>query len=215
VRIIIKPVGAIVLLLAIGVLSFLVLFRGKSGGSNPVADKAGKAAASAVKSSSGGVGPTPAGSAIIDPDGMRWTLVTQPPANATMTDVVPAEKPGGNTHAIKLNVTAVDAAKYWSAQLIKRVPQEVPANRSMEIRFWARSATSTSVYVVFEEGQSPHAADVSQVVKFTPEWKEYTIPFLTKKDHSQVHANFCFKAGIAPGETEFSNVHVRDLGATN
>ena len=153
------------------------------------------------------------GSSVIDPNAAHWTLATQKPAVATMKMINDADVPSGDPHALHMEVTSVDPVKYWAAQLIKSVPDEVHADRSMTVRFWGRSKTSTPVYIVFEEGQPPHAAELSKVVKLTPDWKEYSLPFRTTKDHVDIHANFCIKAGIAAGEFDISQMRVNDLGA--
>lgn len=154
-----------------------------------------------------------AGNPLIAPDAEKWTLSIQKPAAAQMTMYKDPSLPGeGGAPALHLVVKSVDPVKYWSAQLIKRVPNAVEANHAMIVRFWGRSKTQTPAYIVFESGESPHFAELSQVVRFTPEWKLYECPFVTTKDHTDIHANFCVKAGIAVGEIDLSNMEVNDNG---
>lgn len=152
------------------------------------------------------------GDRLIIPDAEKWTLSIQKPATAEMSLFVDTSL-AGDSHALHLVVKSVDPVKYWAAQLIKRVPNAVEANHSMIVRFWGRSKTSTPAYIVFEAGESPHASELSQVVHFTPDWKLYECPFITNKDHTDIHANFCVKAGISPGEIDLSNMEVNDNGA--
>lgn len=219
-RVILKPGGLALIAIAFVLLATVALMRrdsrsGATGNaetgktaSKPASPKAFDSGATSSDSNS------KSGSSIIVPTDRQWSLVTQPPAEAQkslfVTDDVPSN-PG--MHALHLTVTAVDSGKYWSAQLVKSVPASVPAGRSMVARFWGRSKANTPVYIVFEEGNSPHAAELSKQVSLTPDWKRYELPFRTSKDHTDVHANFCLKAGIQPGELEVADVHLDDLGA--
>lgn len=153
------------------------------------------------------------GDPLIVPDAEKWTLSSQKPAAAEMTMFLDNSLPS-DPHALHLMVKSVDPVKYWAAQLIKRVPNAVEAKHSMTVRFWGRSKTRTPAYIVFEDGASPHASELSQVVHFTPDWKLYECPFVTTKDHTDIHANFCVKAGISPGEIDLSNMQVNDNGIT-
>jgi len=214
-RIVIKPAGAALLLLAIGTLVVLLVKKNQSAAANAGAGKTPTAvgAKAGAVTGSGRPRPKPSGEAIIDPLEKKWALLTQPPAKATTKEFVADDMPGGtNTHAVHLEVSEVDSSKYWCAQLLKQVPRPIEAGHKMEVRFWGRSKKSTSVYVVFEEGETPHAADLSKVVQFTPDWKEYTLEFQTNKDHTAVPANFCIKAGIMPGEIDISDIRVYDFG---
>jgi hypothetical protein len=152
------------------------------------------------------------GASLIDPTRQEWTLVTQKPAAASMKLQTSPDLPAGQQHSLRLEVTSVDPNKYWCAQLLKTVPQAVEGNHNLVVQFWGRSAKKTSVYVVFEEGVSPHASELQKQVRFTPEWRQYQYPFRTTKDHTDVHATFCVKAGIEPGEIEIANMHVVDNG---
>ena len=151
------------------------------------------------------------GDRLIVPEAEKWTLSVQKPADAQMSMFQDKSLPA-DPHALHLVVKSVDPVKYWSAQLIKRVPNAVEANHTMTVRFWGRSKTRTPAYIVFEAGESPHFAELSQVVRFTPEWKLYECPFVTTRDHTDIHANFCVKAGIAVGEIDLSNMEVNDNG---
>ena len=152
------------------------------------------------------------GSSLIDPNKQEWTLVTQKPAVAAMKLQTSTDLPAGLQHSLHLDVKAVDPNKYWCAQLLKTVPQAVEGNHNLTVQFWGRSEKKTAVYIVFEEGVSPHASELQKQVRFTPEWRQYQFPFRTTKDHTDVHATFCVKAGIEPGEVDIANMHVVDNG---
>jgi hypothetical protein len=152
------------------------------------------------------------GASLIDPTRQGWSLATQKPAAATMKLQVSPELPAGSQHSLHLEVTAVDPNKYWCAQLLKKVPQAVEGNHNLTVQFWGRSVKKTAVYVVFEEGLSPHTAELQKNVRLTPEWRQYQFPFRTTKDHTDTHANFCIKAGLEVGEIEIANMHVVDNG---
>lgn len=217
-RIVIKPAGAALLLLAIGTLVVLLVKKGQApapgAGKTPVGASSAKGATAAGKvSGSSRPRPKPSGDAIIDPLEKKWALLTQPPAKAKMEEFKADDMPGGtNPHAVHLEVSEVDTSKYWCAQLLKQVSRPIEAGHKLEVRFWGRSKQKTSVYVVFEEGETPHAADLSKVVQFTPDWQEYTMEFSTIKDHTAVPANFCIKAGIMPGEIDIADIRVYDFG---
>lgn len=153
------------------------------------------------------------GASLIDPTKQEWTLMTQKPAAGTMKLQISSDLPAGQQHSLHLDVTAVDPNKYWCAQLLKTVPQAVEGNHNLTVQFWGRSVKKTAVYIVFEDGISPHTAEFQKQVRFTPEWRQYQFPFRTTKDHIETHATFCVKAGIEPGEIEIANMHVVDNGA--
>jgi hypothetical protein len=92
--------------------------------------------------------------------------------------------------------------------MIKEVPQDVLAGKNMVVHFWGRSLQNTPVWLIFEEGKSPHTPELQQKVTLTPEWKQYELPFRTSRDHINPHANFCIKAGIQAGEIEVAGIYV-------
>ncbi|MES2464755.1 MAG: hypothetical protein V4671_29680 [Armatimonadota bacterium] len=194
-RIILKPAGLAILLCAVVGLALLAFGRFSSRVGSTAAEKPEKLT----------------GSRLISPEAEKWTLSTQKPAAAKMSMFLDKSLKG-DPHALHLVVTAVDPVKYWSAQLIKRVPAPVEANHDMIVRFWGRSKTKTPAYIVFEEGASPHTTELNKVVRFTPEWKLYECPFVTTKDHTDIHANFCVNAGISPGEIDLASMEVNDRG---
>lgn len=205
-RIIIKPVGAIFLVIALVTLAGLLFTKTrptKEAGATP---SAGKSSGSIGKAGSGKR--FSGGNSVIDPESTKWNLVTQPPAQAKMEDTIVNELPGSNKHAVHLTVTQVDPAKFWCAQMIKEVPQDVKSGKEMAVHFWGRSVQNTPVWVIFEEGKSPHTPELQQKVMLTPEWKQYELPFRTTRDHISPHANFCIKAGIQAGEIEVSGIYV-------
>ncbi|MBC8137614.1 MAG: hypothetical protein H8F28_17160 [Fibrella sp.] len=199
-RIIIKPIGAIFLVIALVTLAGLLFTKSrqtKFAGAAPTSSKSNKSSRlSGAKIS------------VIDPESTKWNLVTQPPAQATMENTIVAELPGTNKHAVHLRVSQVDPAKFWSAQMIKEVPQDVKSGKEMVVHFWGRSVQNTPIWMIFEEGKSPHTPELQQKVILTPEWKQYELPFRTTRDHIAPHANFCIKAGIQAGEIEVAGIYV-------
>jgi hypothetical protein len=222
-RVVLKPAGLAVILLALVGMASLVVWQASNNKGGGVVGGASAPAAGAKpaddgqKLASGSVetGPVDFSKAklVIDPTAQPWTLATQPPAQATKNEFNADDLPGDIKHAVRLSVTQVDPAKFWCAQLIKVVPQPIGPGRNLAVRFWARSKTSTPVHVVFETGDVPHEPELDKVIAFTPEWKEYTLRFKTRLDHTDVNANFCLKAGIKPGEVEISEVRVADFGS--
>lgn len=201
-RIIIKPVGAIFLVVALVTLAGLLFAKSRS-------TKVAGASPTSTKSASGNTTRrSNASNSVINPESTKWNLVTQPPAQAVMENTIVAELPATNKHAVHLTVTQVDPAKFWSAQMIKEVPQDVKAGKNMVVHFWGRSLQSTPVWLIFEEGKSPHTPELQQKVTLTPQWKQYELPFKTTRDHIAPHANFCIKAGIQPGEIEVAGIYV-------
>lgn len=145
---------------------------------------------------------------VIHPDNGKWSLRQQAPAQATMTEIVSQEIPGSNKHAVHLVVSAVDPKKFWAAQILKGVPQDIRANQKMVVRFWGRSALGTPIWVFFEAGKPPRTPELQKQITLSPTWTQYSIPFHTKSDHVDPHADFCIKAGIKPGVVEVAGIHV-------
>lgn len=148
---------------------------------------------------------------IIQPDDGKWSLRKQAPAEATIKETVVEDLPIDNKHAVHLVVTAIDPAKFWAAQLVKDVPQDVRANRNMVVHFWGRSKQSTPIWLIFEEGKPPHTPELQQKVTLSPEWKQYELPFRTTRDHINPHGSFCIKAGIQAGEIEVAGIYVDEI----
>lgn len=200
-RIIIKPIGAIFLVIALVTMAGLLFMKSRPTTNADAAPASKKSKKSSTRLS----GPT---TSVIDPESTKWKLVTQPPAQAAMEDTIVAELPGTNKHAVHLTVTQVDPAKFWCAQMIKEVPQDVKEGKEMVVHFWGRSVQNTPVWLIFEEGKSPHTPELQQKVTLTSEWKQYELPFRTTRDHISPHANFCIKAGIQTGEIEVAGIYV-------
>ncbi|MBC8142029.1 MAG: hypothetical protein H7Y38_11380 [Armatimonadetes bacterium] len=148
---------------------------------------------------------------VIDPDSGKWSLRSQSPAEATIEEVLAPDLPGDNKHAVRLDVSQVDPEKFWAVQILKPVPQPISAKRDLFVRFWGRSPTKTSVWVVFEEGEAPRAPELQKKILLSPEWRQYEIPFRTVRDHTDIPANFCIKAGIEPGVTEVAGIYVDEV----
>ncbi len=209
-RIIIKPVGAIILVIALVILVALLMFKSRSANKVMAASAAPGAGGPTTKP----VVPSPLAAvpsgSVIDPEKTKWKLVTQSPAEATMEETISAELPGSNKHAVHVVVTKVDPAKFWAAQMIKEVPQNVLGGKEMVVHFWGRSVQKTPVWVIFEDGKVPHTPELQEKVTLSPEWKQYELPFTTTADHTTPPANFCIKAGIQPGEIEVAGIYVDD-----
>lgn len=220
-KVILKP-GGLIVLLALVVGGGIGLTKLRPAAQSPDTAPAPTGAGKPARKTTTSAEPTAAvtgnakplgGSSLIDPNKQEWTLVTQKPAAASMKLQTSSDLPAGLQHSLHLEVTAVDPNKYWCAQLLKTVPQAVEGNHNLTVQFWGRSSKKTAVYIVFEEGVSPHTAELQKQVRFTPEWRQYEFPFRTTKDHTDVHATFCVKAGIEPGEIDIANMHVVDKGA--
>lgn len=212
-KVILKP-GGIVVLVALLVGGGIAMTRLRPAADNPVTNPLRTSPSTRQEPAapvSAGQKPL-TGASLIAPTLQEWTLVVQKPAVAQMKLQLSPDLPPGQQHSLRLEVTAVDPNKYWCAQLLKTVPQAVQGNHNLTVQFWGRSMKKTAVNVVFEEGLSPHTAELQKQVRFTPEWRQYVLPFRTTKDHTDVHANFCIKAGIEPGEIEIANMHVNDNG---
>lgn len=206
-RIIIKPIGAIFLVVALVTLAGL-LFTKSRPAKEADAAPAKSASTGASKGTGGSKRTANTSNSLIAPESTKWNLVTQPPAQASMENTMVEELPGSNKHAVHLIVTQVDPAKFWCAQMIKEVPQDVKSGKEMVVHFWGRSVQSTPIWLIFEEGKSPHTPELQQKVVLTPEWKQYELPFRTTRDHIAPHANFCIKAGIQAGEIEVAGIYV-------
>ncbi len=148
---------------------------------------------------------------VITPDSGKWSLRKQAPAQADIEEITAPDLPTENKHAVRLEVSQTDPAKFWAVQILKPVPQAIPAKRDLFVRFWGRSPTNTPVWVVFEQGEPPHRPELQKKISLTPRWKQYEIPFRTTQDHTNPHADFCIKAGIEAGTTEVAGIYVDEV----
>jgi hypothetical protein len=207
-RIVIKPLGAILLVATIAVLAFLAVTNGRRflGTSSPPpatptsasVEPAGEVKRVPLKNQVE-VLPGPGGI-------LEASVIRAVPPEAAIT-LIPAEgKPGGFDKAMRVDVK-LKPASAWTVQVIRETKVPVKEGQKLTARFWARSPNQHTINAVFERSDAPYTRSLDKQVKLTPEWKEYSFPFTTPA-YASHGAKFDIQAGTETGIFEIAGVQV-------
>jgi hypothetical protein len=200
-RLIIKPLGLVVLLASLGALSYLALSANRSPA------PAGGTTASAATSEG-----TVSGIPIIPAGSSQWGLSKLPSGEGTLT-IVPVANGPGFKQAIRLDVTKADSERIWAVQACRVVPFILPEGRRMALRFWGRSATGGKVNAVLEKAGEPFDKEATLTEKMTPEWKQYVAPFRASRLYDAGGSQIGLQVGGEKGTYEFAQLELIDYDA--
>ncbi|HEX8236263.1 MAG TPA: endo-1,4-beta-xylanase [Abditibacteriaceae bacterium] len=114
--------------------------------------------------------------------------------------------------ALRLTVTPGPQAQPWSVQVGQPVRQFVGRNDAVYFRGWMRSPTRTRIGVIYEMGREPHTKYLREVVKLTPEWKEYRFLGYVDQPFQSEESQFKFFLGYEPGTVEIAGVRLENYG---
>lgn len=110
--------------------------------------------------------------------GQPWSFYANEPAAATFADNVAfPDQPGGFATGFRAEITAAAPAAPWSSAMVLTIPGALSQGQSLQLRFWARSATSTPIGVIAQRNGPPYDGTLGTDVTLTPTWKEYVFDF--------------------------------------
>jgi hypothetical protein len=190
-RVIIKPMGFVLILVSFVVLAALIFI--------PLAKTAkpltgGKTWALSLSNVAN------------DPDG--WGVSQLTPDSATARINTLTDGPAGNEKSAKITVAKADKEQSWYVQSIYTLKEPLAQGQPLTLRFWARSSDSKTIVVVFEQNYEPYEKDLAQRVPLTPEWKQYSYSFITTRAYDSGKSKLGFQIGETTGDFEFTGVEL-------
>lgn len=208
-RVILKPLGAVLFLVVIAVLSVLAVISGR----NPQL-KLGEPESTATPLKL--VYPS-GGRVLVSSDPEQWLLVTPSEKQGTL---VPQTDNGKKGMAFTVSIPGT-LPQVHMVKIQRIVNQPAQHDSLVKVHFAARSKDSAKLTVLYWQ-QTPteikmsetqlSACDLYRDITLTPDWKEYTLEFRLKRDYSPRTSALTFQPGQANANYEFSEVTVNDYG---
>jgi hypothetical protein len=219
-RVILKPAGLAIILVAFASLSVMLIWSRKaannanSSGQNTAGNTAAATSASSGASSSSlaaAPSPTPGNwRKILEPDiaSPQWrSLLTS--TNA-LVEVVDADVPD---HPKARRVTmAKIGQKPWEIQIAHPLDAAFQKGWHIRLSFFARSKQSCSMAAVVEQAKDPYTKVMYRKVDLTPNWKQYTEEWVQESDTPSGWAHVDFQTGYKVGEIEITGVAIEVIG---
>lgn len=192
-RIIIKPMGMILVALAIGG-GFAAVMLKKPGQSG--------LAPSTVAQGKGGVGALPGENLVSE---ARWKFYTEKGAVGDMTTL--RETIGGAERS-GLKVTVTRAGEQpWNIGISNPLGVGLKAGWKLKLRFWGRSVEGSQITVMIQRNVPGFPDCFKQTMTLTPEWKEYTFD-VTASEMAKWESMIGVHAGFQNGSVEIAGLEL-------
>jgi len=208
VRIVLKPMGAgLVLLAFVGITALALTGRHAAVADTTnvpqlAANSRGEAATGSSGTSALALGP-------LLPTALdSWAFDANAPAQATKEILTDPAVPNLEKRYVRAHITSVDPQAYWAVQFKHPIDHVIPNNTLLVLRFIARSATRNQIHAVFLLNSGDYPKDLDATVDLTPEWKVYTCPFTTKRAYQSGEAAVLLHLGEATGDIELAALQV-------
>jgi hypothetical protein len=186
-RIIIKPLGMIVIALVLGG-SFFVISRLKSG-------------------TKGGLGFSTAalGGRTNLLSEARWKFYTEKGATGSMSAI--QENLGGAVQTGLKVVTDRPGEQAWNVGVSNPLGVAFQAGQRLTLRFWGRSKEGSQLTIIMQRNIPGFPDCFKQTVTLTPEWKQYSYD-VTTTTMAQWESMIAVHAGFQPGALELVGVEL-------
>jgi hypothetical protein len=219
-RIIIKPMGAVVISLSVVALGSMAGGRLRGVAAARSGDAAAHASViTSAPAPNAQVAPAaPAGttdvaegalvSPILPTALQTWQLDALAPAAATKSLVADNFAPNVEKHALHVHISQIVPDCAWNIQIKHSVPGEVAANAPLVMRFIARSPSSNPIHAVFLLNSGDYQKDLDAAITLTPNWKTYVLPFRTNRSYAPNAAAAILHLGSKPGDVELAALQV-------
>lgn len=220
-RIIIKPIGLALIVVAILVPTGLLLLRKPA----PTADTGtkGTQATPSVQAAQPGdaarssrkIALPPGVLLVPDIASDEWqTLVGKTPEGSTLAQVehriVSATVPG-HPHARQVTVLHL-GTQPWDIQIAHPLDVALKKGKRIRLTYWARSKDSCPITAVVEQNADPYTKVVYRVQKLTPKWQKFTEEWVQPSDTPDNWAKMDFHLAHKVGEIELTGVIIRQEG---
>jgi len=195
-QIILKPMGAVVVLAALGVLSVVAL--GKGG---PVSAASSTGAATSLAHS-----PSPAARWIPN---AAWQFVSPNADAAAVRHIPQATRPGQNTDIVQVSVHTPMPTEFWKIGIQQPIDIAVASHQPLVLHFRARSQSGGQFVAVVEKASPDWTKQVIETVDVGHNWTEYSLPFRTDTAYSAGSLHVCLQFGLAAGEYEVTDISLQ------
>ncbi len=130
-----------------------------------------------------------------------WSLTAPHPEDAALTT-------DGDTVAVTVRTPSVP---FYSIQLVRGLPADIPAGHRVRLHFRARSATLNPLRVSLEKDSVPYTALADATLALTPQWQEKTITG-PSPGYGPGGVSAHFQLGQQAGTRELADITAADLG---
>lgn len=131
-----------------------------------------------------------------------WFLVTPHPEDAALTTA------GDSAVTITVRKPSVP---FYSIQIVRGLPPDIPAGHRVSLHFRARSATSNPLRVALEKNAAPYTSAADTTLLLTPQWQEKTIVG-PSPGYGPGGLSAHFQMGQQVGTIELTDIAASDLG---
>ena len=118
------------------------------------------------------------------------------------------------TTAIRLDLAPPPGAQPWGVSFDQKVEAYVARGEAVYTRAWMRSADRAQLSFVYEQASAPNTKMIEQMVRLTPDWKEYRFVGFAPRSFQPGESQFKFFLGYGKGSVEIAGVRVEDYGKT-
>ncbi len=119
---------------------------------------------------------------------------------------------GGYTKAVRLESNPEPGRPPWEVQFGQRCTGYVMQNDAVYFRAWLRSPDRCRVSFIYEMSDAPNTKSIDQVVRLTPEWREYRFLGRARPGFRPGQSQAKLFLGYDQGAVEVAGVRVEDYG---
>ncbi len=131
-----------------------------------------------------------------------WFLVTPHPEDAALTTAA------DGTITVSVRKASVP---FYSIQIVRGLPADIPEGHRVSLRFRARSATNNPLRVSLERNTAPYTSVADTTLLLAPQWQDQTIVGPTP-GYGPGGLSAHFQVGQQAGTIEISSITAADLG---
>lgn len=143
-----------------------------------------------------------------------WFFYADAPAAATFEQGVSyPDNPGGFTTGYRVSITAAVPSAPWSSAMILTIPSALSEGQSLQLRFWARSASYTPIGIIAQRNGPPYDSTLASDVTLTPDWHEYSYD-ITSIQVPPAGWMLSFRMALATGTVEIAGIRLLETTYT-
>lgn len=126
-------------------------------------------------------------------------------------EIIDVDVPG-YTRGVRLISTPPESANAWDVQFGQTCRGYVYPGDAVYFRAWLRSPDNCPVTFIYELNRPPHSKHISQMVRLSPEWREYRFVGRPDRGYRPGDSRVSFFLGNAKGVVEVAGVRVENFG---
>ena len=137
----------------------------------------------------------------------------QPPAAATCGVKLIDAEAGPYHRALQLQPRPQEGAPTWSIGLRQTIAEPIVKGDRLQLTVWLRSPDGCRIYPYLEEAKDPWDKSFSEILKPTPEWREYTLTGEALANYAGGGSSLGFHLAFDTGTVELAGIKLVDLSA--